>query len=131
MVAALGHAASPAVLPNDDIQDRDPGSVYTVTANQHLANAEALLTAFQTDARVGRVDPQLARWARDLLATTRVLYDAPATRDPQLKALLGDLELVLVQLATYQPGRKADARLATRAVTQSAIIPRLREVSNL
>jgi len=109
---------------------QDPGSVYDLTTSIHLANAEAFLTSFRADLKVGRVDSQLTQRARDLLLTTRVLYDAPATRDPQLKTLLADLELVLIQIAGNQSPRPADLELARQALDQSHILSRLREVTN-
>ena len=69
---------------------------------QHLSDAEVLLTEFRSE-----MDPphDLAARASDLLGTTRHLLDAPAARDPELHAVLEDLELVLVQLVRLQSAR--------------------------
>jgi len=107
------------------------GSAYTVVTSQHLADAEALLTAFRSDAKAQRVDPSIRKWARDLLVMTRVLYDSPSTQEPKLRALLADLELVLVQIATSQPQRKGDMKLAAQALDESDILPRLRQTPTL
>jgi hypothetical protein len=48
-------------------------------------------------------DRQLVAWSRDLLGSTRLLMDSPAGRDPKRRALLQDLELVLVQLVESGP----------------------------
>jgi len=72
---------------------------------QHLSDAEVLLTEFRNESGAA---PDLAMRAGELLSTTRHLLDAPAARDPELHAVLEDLELVLAQLARLQSGRVGD-----------------------
>ena len=70
-----------------------------MAATQTLTQAEALLTAYRaTTAQNAAGTQQLGRWGRDILSSTRLLIDSPAGDDPQLRALLNDLELVLVQI---------------------------------
>ncbi|HEY3257886.1 MAG TPA: hypothetical protein VGJ64_03450, partial [Gemmatimonadaceae bacterium] len=83
---------------------------YQVATIRHLANAEALLTAFRTDSRDAKMDAQLSAWARDLLSNTRLLLDSPAADDPQRARLLGDLELVLAEIVQLSPGASAQDR---------------------
>jgi hypothetical protein len=101
---------------------------YELAAAQHLGQAEALLTSFRAQARSGAVDgTQLASWARDLLGTTRLLLDSPAADDPQLKRLLDDLEVVLVQLAQLPSDRaRGDLDLIDQSIEQRGVITKLR-----
>lgn len=71
---------------------------YAAITAEHLGRVETLLTSFRAESESGRVDPQITSWAGDLLGTTRLLIDSPGARDPQLRRLLGDLEIVLTQI---------------------------------
>jgi len=89
------------------------GVAWQVASSEHFIAAEGMLTAFttadgaQTDRQQGA---QVAAWSRDLLASTRLLLDSPAGRDAQRRALLLDLELVLVQLVESGPARQIEDR---------------------
>lgn len=100
---------------------------YQVATIRHLANAEALLTAFRTDSRDAKMDAQLSKWARDLLSNTRLLLDSPAADDPQRAKLLGDLELVLAQIVQLSPGAAAQDRdLIEGGIQSGHVMTRLR-----
>ncbi len=100
---------------------------YQVATIRHLANAEALLTAFRTDSRDAKMDAQLSKWARDLLSNTRLLLDSPAADDPQRARLLGDLELVLAQIVQLSPGAAAQDRdLIEGSIQSGHVMTRLR-----
>ncbi|PYO84015.1 MAG: hypothetical protein DMD68_07950, partial [Gemmatimonadetes bacterium] len=93
---------------------------------QYLARTEALLASFRAEARTGRLDAQFAGQARDLLATTRLMMDSPAARDPRLKSLLEDLEVVLAQIAQVPAGRAGeDVNLITQGIEQRSVLLRL------
>lgn len=109
----------------------DPSRLYRMAATQTLTQAEALLTAFRasgapqqrsTDLR------QLGTWGRQVLGSTRLLIDSPAGADPQLRALLEDLELVLVQLIQLSGGEldATDRALVEGALEHSDLLPRIR-----
>ena len=104
---------------------------YRMAAVQHLATTEALLVSLRSDVREGRTDTTIAVWAGDLLGTTRMLIDSPAGRDPQLKQLLEDLELVLAQISRLPGahGQAADLGLIDDAVRRREIMTRLRALS--
>lgn len=72
---------------------------FRTAALSHFSETESFLTLVRGDARAGRVGPELARWAEGLLGETRLLLDSPAARDPAVRTLLEDLELILVQAA--------------------------------
>jgi hypothetical protein len=100
---------------------------YQVATIRHLANAEALLTAFRTDSHDAKMDAQLSTWARDLLSNTRLLLDSPAGDDPQRAKLLGDLELVLAQIVQLSPGAAMrDRELIEGSIRNGQVMTRLR-----
>jgi hypothetical protein len=108
-------------------------TLYHAAAIQTLAQAEALLTTYRrADEVAGARDQesmlQAARWARDVLSSTRLLLDSPASRDPQLRALLADLELVLAQIVQLSgtPLQAGERELIERAMRDRDLLPRLR-----
>jgi len=110
--------------------DSSAQALYRVAATQTLVQAEALLTAYRADQ--GSRDPQAmqqaARWARDVLSSTRLLIDSPAGRDPHMRSLLSDLELILVQLVQLSgtPLQANERDLIERAMRERDLLPRLR-----
>jgi hypothetical protein len=100
---------------------------YRVAAAQYLTRTEALLTGFRSEARAGQLDARFATQARDLLATTRLMLDSPAGRDPRLKNLLEDLELVLAQIAQVPSrGAQEDMQQINQGLDQRSVLLRLR-----
>jgi hypothetical protein len=101
--------------------------VYQVAATQYLSRTETFLTGFRADLRAGRADARFIGQARDLLTTTRLLLDSPAADDARMRALLEELELVLVRISQLGAGRNArDADLITQDMDQRSVLPRLR-----
>ena len=115
--------------PVNDLSGVSPRQTvpYQVATIRHLANAEALLTAFRTDSRDPKMDAELSKWARELLSNTRLLLDSPAADDPQRAKLLGDLELVLAQIVQLSPGAAAqDRELIEGSIRNGQVMTRLR-----
>lgn len=109
----------------------DAAHLYRLAAAQTLTQAEALLVAYRaTDASTSDAVSarQLGTWGRQVLTSTRLLLDSPAGRDPQLRALLDDLELVLVQIVQLSgaPLDSTDRQLIDRALQDSKLLPRIR-----
>ena len=105
--------------------------LYHAAAQQTLVQAEALLTAYRSsEAATANAESMrvAARWARDVLSSTRLLLDSPAARDPQLRALLTDLELVLAQIVQRAgaPLEAGERDLIERAMRDRDLLPRLR-----
>jgi len=113
-------ASGPTGVPSD--------VAYQVAAAQYLSRTEVLLTDFRTESRRGRLDPQFLATARDLLTTTRLMLDSPAAKDPHLRNLLEDLELVLAQITQLpaEPGRKNEMDLINQGMDQHSVLTRLR-----
>lgn len=120
--SAGGRAAADGSTPR-----RTAGSngSYDVATLEHLSRAEALLTSFRTPRSAGDGTP-INRWARDLLADTRLLLDSPAATDARRRELLEDLELVLAQIVQLPAEASADRGLVQRSIERGAVLSRLR-----
>jgi hypothetical protein len=105
--------------------------LYLHAVIPYLNRIETLLTLYgagDDGQAVGGVDDRpINRWATELLTETRLLIDSPACRDPQLRLLLDDLELVLARIVQHigepEPGRETWIR---DGVDQRAILQRIR-----
>jgi hypothetical protein len=124
-------ATNPAPASPAPDSAADATRIYKLAATQTLTQAEALLTAYRASG-VSTRDPvaakQLATWGRQVLSSTRLLIDSPAGTDPRFRALLDDLELVLVQIiqisgAPLDPSERA---LIERALEERDLLPRIR-----
>lgn len=92
---------------------------------QHLNRTETFLTGFRMEAGMEHADTALFSGARDLLSTTRLLLDSPGQSDPRTRALLEELETVLVQVAQLQ-NEHDEARTLARQLDEQGVLPRLR-----
>jgi hypothetical protein len=117
-VAQVNAPASPGIRPNH--------TTYQVAVAQHLNKADALLTSFRTQPAEETADPQLAQFARDLLTSTQLLLDSPAGDDPKVAALLGDLELILAQIARTTIASPEERAIIRDGMNKTAVLPRLR-----
>lgn len=110
------------------------GSVeaYQVLTRERVAGLEPLLAMVAADARSGRYDPQIAEWAGRQLTRTRLALDRPGAEDPQVRALLQDLELILAQVASLDglPRERAGAELGliAQALDDGTLLARVRAV---
>ncbi|WP_425153660.1 RNA polymerase sigma factor [Candidatus Palauibacter sp.] len=99
-------------------------------AYRHLDQAATLLVAFRTDIGSDESQRDLARWARELLVETRSRLATPAAEGQRERALLQDLELVLVQIARLGPDAPDFEReLARESMEQQGTLMRLRSAS--
>ena len=126
-----GPTAPVAAVPTTPSDASEPSRLYRMAAAQTLTQAEALLTAFRTSAAPQQTPAdmqQLRSWGRQVLGSTRLLIDSPAGDDPQLRALLEDLELVLVQIIQLSGGEldATDRELVEGALENSNLLPRIR-----
>jgi hypothetical protein len=100
-----------------------PGNTaYQLVALQHLSRAEVLLTSIGT----GSIDDQVTSWAKDMLSTTRLLLDSPASADPRMARLLEDLELILAQIASPAAQSQRELDMIQQGIRQTDVLPRLR-----
>jgi len=94
-----------------------------VAAVEHLSRVEAWLVDFEA----GPTDRELIASARELLVDTRLWLDGSQLRDPRLRALLEDLELILTQIVELKVGDDEDRSLVTEGIAERHIRPRLRD----
>jgi len=114
-----------------------PAAVGAATSNvaldaavrAHLRQSETYLTLFRASVRSGSADPLAVSTARELLASNRFLTSASGT-DPKLRALLLDLQLVLVGISQLQAAdRPEDFRLITDGLDDAGMLTRLRSAT--
>lgn len=115
-VSAAGSAAREASLP------------VQLAAADHMGEAEAMLTLYRSSDRAEDREAT-ARWARELLTTTRLMLDSRAGRDPQLADLLGDLELVLVQIASGGGADGVEEEMIEEGIERRQLLPKLRSAT--
>jgi hypothetical protein len=128
--AARRDGPTPSDAPPATARDVGRRPVYRHAALQTLGQAEILITAYREDLQYGRVDGQIDRWARQTLASTRLLLDSPAGDDPELRPLLEDLELVLAQIVQLSGAAPVGARdEVDRTIEERELLPRLRKVA--
>ena len=125
-------AASPLLVASEAAPLIDTTKVvkaYRDQASQYLGQAAALLISLPANGAPDRTDARFAGKAADLLVTTRLLMDSPASQDPKLRDLLEDLELVLVQIARLRVERnRSDLDLIHQTVEQGDVLSRLNSV---
>ena len=123
----LSHTASPSesARPPEIHADSAMARPYEIETSQYLGQTAALLVALPSEVKAG-TSAQFTARAGDLLSRTRLLMDSPAADDPAMRALLEDLELVLMQVVRLQSGNRMDLDLINRALEQRDVIPRLR-----
>ena len=83
---------------------RRAATASRLAATEHLSRTEPLLALVKADVARGSVDPSVEAWAQDLLGQTRFLLDSGLPLDPEVVALLEDLEMVLLQTALVAGG---------------------------
>ena len=119
-----------ASVPLSAASDTGVSRLYRLAASQTLTQAEALLTAYRSTGATerGAGTAQLGTWGRQVLGSTRLLIDSPAGSDPQLRALLEDLELVLVQIIRLSGPSPdpTDREHVDRALKERDLLPRIR-----
>ena len=111
--------------------DTDPSASlsYRLVVFKHLANSEALITAFRSAAKRGQVDDGLRSWSKEMLSTTRMLEASGTATDPTLRRLLSDLDLVLTQIKLYTARGTNDADdldLIEESINSRGVINKLR-----
>ncbi len=93
-----------------------------------LGRTAVLLVAIPADST--GPDSAVSREAARLLTTTRLLLESPVGSDAHLHNLLQDLELVLAQVARFDPRHRRDEiRFIQTAIDQHDIVPRLRSAA--
>jgi hypothetical protein len=128
-VAAATNASVPAGTAAAPDTDPAASLSYKLVVFKHLANSEALITAFRSAAQRGEVDAQLRDWSSEMLSTTRMLQASGSASDPTLRRLLTDLDLVLTQIKLYTArgtNDPSDLDLIEQSINSRGVITKLR-----
>lgn len=118
----------PVVIAEADGSGPDRADIaFRMIADEHLWQTESLLLWLGGEAP-SDVDSATLALARDLLTTTRLLLDSPASREPALKELFLDLELVLAQIVQLRAddGNTEELELIKEGINDRAVLSRLR-----
>ena len=93
-----------------------------------LGRTAVLLVALPADS--SGADADVSREGARLLTTTRLLLDSPVGSDARMRNLLLDLELVLAQVARFDPRHRRDElQFIQSALDQHDLVPRLRSAA--
>jgi len=104
----------------------DP-TAYQLAALPILSQAELLLTQFRIGDTQEENGEEFSKRAASLLTDTRLLIDSPAADDPKMRRLLGDLELVLVQMVRINAeDEQEEKEMINDSMKNRALLPRLR-----
>jgi hypothetical protein len=103
--------------------------VLMLAANRYLSRTESFLTRYRAGDPALMDDEKTREWARRSLTDVRLLIDSPAGEDPELKALLLELEIVLARVLQASGDESSDnrERIQERLSDQS-LLPRLRSL---
>jgi len=97
-----------------------------LATEDYLGRVEIFLTDFRTQARMGRPDSIAPERARQLLSVTRLLLDSPGGRDPRVRPLLEDLELVLAEITQLPADQHNTLDLITDGLDRRGTLSRVR-----
>ena len=128
-VEPTGGAAIAAAV--EDPAEND-NLVFRFAATEYFETTEAFLALFRMEARAGQADAEVATWARDLLATARLMMDSPAGDDLIFNELFEDLELILVQISLYASDQSTEElELIELGIEERSVHLRLQAASAL
>ncbi len=119
----------PAVVPDSELGSDAASLPYRAAAGQLLDRSETFLTMVRAGGATDESVAEVREWARPLLTRTRLLLGSPAAEDPQLKALLDDLEIVLTQIAQLREGDPEELEWIDEGMDRRRLLFRLRAAS--
>lgn len=125
---ALPKPVAPAASTMAQLSDSMAAPARVAMA-EHLVRTVALLTSVRDRDPQHGPQPDVTSWARELLGTTRLLLDEPSLHDDRTRALLQDLELVLMQIIDARGTSAPEVRSApTETMRETNLLPRVRAV---
>ena len=102
---------------------------YRFATTELLDRSETFLTMVRSGGAAEESVDEVREWARPLLTRTRLLLGSPAAGDPELRALLDDLEIVLVQIAQLPKVDSEERGWIDEGMDESRLLFRLRAAS--
>ena len=102
---------------------------YRFATTELLNRSETFLTMVRAGGEAEESADEVREWARPLLTRTRLLLGSPAATDPELRSLLDDLEIVLVQIAQLPEDDSEERGWIDEGMDESRLLFRLRAAS--
>lgn len=102
---------------------------YRYATTELLNRSETFLTMVRAGGASEESVDEVRDWARPLLTRTRLLLGSPAAEDPELRSLLDDLEIVLVQIAQLPKDDTEQLGWIDEGMDESRLLFRLRAAS--
>jgi hypothetical protein len=102
---------------------------YRFATTELLNRSETFLTMVRAGGAAEESADEVREWARPLLTRTRLLLGSPAAADPELRSLLDDLEIVLVQIAQLPEDDSEERGWIDEGMDESRLLFRLRAAS--
>ncbi len=99
---------------------------YRYATADLLDRSETFLTMVRSGETAGESVEDVRAWARPLLTRTRLLLGSPAADDLELRALLDDLEIVLVQIAQLSDEESEERGWIDEGMDRNRLLFRLR-----
>ena len=128
VVADAGSAAA-ATKPGSEGLSDAAMLPYRFATTELLDRSETFLTMVRAGGAAEESVDEVREWARPLLTRTRLLLGSPAAADPELRALLDDLEIVLVQIAQLPEDDSEERGWIDEGMDESRLLFRLRSAS--
>lgn len=131
VVAPVGPDAEVVVETAEDLPPASARPVnplpYQLATRDHLSRSESLLSMVRADLSSGSSAASTGASAKRLLTRTRLLLNTPAVNDPGVRALLEDLELMLMQIVvTSETDDPREAGIVGESLEGSDLLLRLR-----
>jgi hypothetical protein len=102
---------------------------YRYATTELLDRSETFLTMVREGGEAGDSVDEVREWALPLLTRTRLLLGSPAANDPELRSLLDDLEVVLVQISQLPGADSEEREWIDEGLDESRLLFRLRAAS--
>ena len=102
---------------------------YRYATTELIDRSETFLTMVREGGAAGESVDEVREWARPLLTRTRLLLGSPAAADPELRGLLDDLEVVLVQISQLPGAESEEREWIDEGLDESRLLFRLRAAS--
>lgn len=128
-VADAGSAAAVVTEPGSEGLSDAAMLPYRYATTELLDRSETFLTMVRAGGAAEESVDEVREWARPLLTRTRLLLGSPAAADPELRALLDDLEIVLVQIAQLPEDDSEERGWIEEGMDESRLLFRLRSAS--
>ena len=130
LVAEAGTPADEGATPGGEAASDAASAAemlpYRYATADLLNRSETFLTMVRTGETAEESAEDVRAWARPLLTRTRLLLGSPAAADPELRELLDDLEIVLVQIAQLPEAESEERGWIDEGMDNSRLLFRLR-----